>query len=334
LRRSFFSVLGLIGFAIAVVAVVVWSVRSARLRPIPPGMGLSPTTDGQLTFATPDAAMTAVMEACSNFADEASLEKLFGAGAAELIWSGDVDADRETSLRVVELIKTKLSFVERSPGLVFAELGDDDWRFPIPLVETPEGWRFDLEGGKDELLTRRIGHDELDTVATMYEYVEAQKEYVGAGRDGNPPAYAQNLRSTAGKHDGLYWESKEGEAASPLGELVADARKEGVASNPGAELQPFNGYHYRILTKQGANAPGGRKSYVDEKGLMTKGFAAIAWPAEYGRTGMMTFVVSEVGVVFQKDLGPETGTITRSITEYDPDSSWSPVARPPDLEDR
>jgi hypothetical protein len=286
---------------------------------------------GQLHFASPDAAMKAVADVCRT-SDEALLEKLFGEGAAGVIWSGDENVDRDDCARVIALIEAHVSFVERSPDVVIAELGNDHWPFPIPLVKTPEGWRFDLDTGADELLSRRIGQNELATIATMYEYVDAQREYFAAGRDGNPRAYAQRLRSTEGKRDGLYWPSAEGEPQSPFGDLVAAAAEEGSAGSESS--QPFQGYHYRILTGQGPNAPGGRRSYVDARGLMTTGFAAIAWPADHGRTGTMSFIVGAAGVVFQKDLGADTAAIARSVTEYDPDRSWAPVGRPSVDEDR
>src|SRR5262249_48048363 len=162
-------------------------------------------------------------------------------------------------------------------------------------------------------------------ISTFYEYVQAQKEYHDKSHDGNPPAYAQKVKSSPGKQDGLYWETKEGEEDSPFGPLVADARTAGYT--PSEEPRPFHGYQYRILKAQGATAPGGRKNYLDSKGLMTGGFAAIAWPESYGNSGIMTFIVSSSGVVFEKDLGKDTETLAAAMTEYAPDKSWFPSTR-------
>jgi hypothetical protein len=279
-------------------------------------------------FPTPQAAMAAVVEIAGKH-DKAMVDELFGTGATEVLWSGDDVADKEAAERVKGMIKTAVVFEDRSPEETVAVIGMEKWPFPFPLVKTAEGWRFDLEEGKDELLTRRIGRNELETIETMYEYVQAQKEYFAEGRDGNPAAYAQRVRSAPGKHDGLYWETKEGEAQSPLGEFVADARKEGYGPGANDQPRPYHGYYYKILTGQGASAPGGKKSYLDAKGLMTKGYAAIAWPADYGNSGIMTFIVNSSGVVFERDLGEKTESIASATTEYDPDKAWKPTARKP-----
>jgi hypothetical protein len=278
-------------------------------------------------FPTPQAAIDAVAQAAGAH-DKAKVEELFGPGATEVIWSGDDNADREAGLKVKELIQTKVSFDEQTPERVVADLGKDEWPFPIPLVKSADGWRFDLEAGRDELLNRRIGRNELHTIETMYEYVDAQKEYFAKGRDGNPQAYAQKVRSAEGKHDGLFWESAQGEEQSPLGPLVVEARKSGYGPAGDDTPEPFHGYYYKILTGQGANPAGGRKSYLDAKGLMTKGFAAVAWPASYGNSGIKTFVVSQTGIVFEKDLGKDTGTLAAAISEYDPDRTWLPSPQP------
>jgi hypothetical protein len=277
-------------------------------------------------FPTPQAAMAEVDDLLGKH-DKARVEEVFGVGATEVLWSGDDIEDREAAERVKKMIGEGVTFENRSDEEVIAVIGKEKWPMPIPLLKTPEGWRFDLEEGKDELLTRRIGGNELETIATMYEYVEAQKEYFAAGRDGNPPAYAQKVRSTPGKKDGLYWE---GEPASPFGDLVAEAAKHGYTPREGdAAPVPFHGYYYKILTSQGPNAPGGQKSYLDAKGLMTKGFAAIAWPANYGNSGIMTFLVSHNGILFEKDLGEQTETLAPTITSYDPDRTWEPTGRKP-----
>ena len=196
-----------------------------------------------------------------------------------------------------------------------ALFGDQAWPFPIPLAKTGERWRFDTEAGRQELLNRRIGFNELATLSSLHAYVDAQFEYYAQGRDGNPPAFAQRVRSAEGKQDGLYWATAEDEDPSPLGDLLA-----GAAALESPEPKPFQGYEYRILKGQGKSAPGGERSYLNDKGLMTGGFAAIAWPAKYGNSGVMTFMVNARDIVFQKDLGPETAQLAAAITTFDPDA--------------
>jgi hypothetical protein len=170
-----------------------------------------------------------------------------------------------------------------------------------------------------------VGKNELSTIATLRALVEAQREYAGEGRDGNPPAFARRLLSSEGRHDGLYWPVREGEAPSPLGPLVAEASEEGYG---GAESRPtpYHGYLYRLLTAQGASAPGGARSYLDRQGRLTGGFAVVAWPATYGNSGVMTFLVNQQGIVFQRDLGADTEQAVARIQAYDPDASWGPTA--------
>ncbi len=198
-------------------------------------------------------------------------------------------------------------------------LGDNAWSWPIPLVRDGKGWRFDIVEGREELLNRRIGRNELWTLTALHELVGAQQEYLSVPRDGNLPAYAQKFRSSEGKHDGLYWSSEDEEELSPLGDLLAES------DSWGSEPHPFFGYFYRMLTSQGENAPGGVKNYLDETGLMTDGFAAVAWPATYGNSGIMTFVINQRGIVFQKDLGADTEQAVAAITSFDPDESWAPT---------
>jgi hypothetical protein len=282
-------------------------------------------------FATPQAAMEAVAAVCGTH-DREQVEAIFGQGATEVIWSGDDVADLEASKKVQALIEERVSFEEQSESVTVADLGKDEWPFPIPLVKTASGWKFDLAKGKDELLSRRIGRNELETVDTLYEYVEAQKEYFAKGRDGNPPAYAQKVRSSDAKQDGLYWETAEGEDPSPFGELIAEASKAGYGPSKG-DPQPFHGYYYKILTAQGPNGPEGSRNYLDGNGLMTRGFAAIAWPASYGNSGITTFIVNESGIVFEKDLGKDTETVAPTIAVYDPDKSWKPSPRNRDIDE-
>ena len=274
------------------------------------------------TYATPAEAMNAVADVVGT-GDTQRVEQIFGSDAMDVIGSGDPVADRADAMRVKEMILDRVEF-EGDDDEVVAVIGAQGWPFPIPLTRHGDGWRFDLDEGRNELLNRRVGRNELSTLATLREYVIAQGEYAAFGRDGNPPAFAQTFRSTAGRHDGLYWPVAEGEPESPLGPLIAEAVEAGYAAAAG-ESRPFHGYHYRILTRRGADAPGGERDYVEDNGMMTLGFAAVAWPTSYGSSGIMTFVVSHLGIIFEKDLGPGTNKVVRSMKSYAPDETWTPV---------
>jgi hypothetical protein len=204
-------------------------------------------------------------------------------------------------------------------------VGKQDWPFPIPLVKKSNTWVFDTEKGKDEILNRRIGDNELYTIQTCLAIVDAQREY--AIKDRNRDAlleYAQKFISDPGKRNGLYWEAKQGEPQSPLGPIVSQARSQGYQGKPSGTPTPYHGYYYRILTAQGKDAAGGAYSYL-VKGKMIGGFALVAYPAEYGNSGVMTFIVNHDGKVFQKNLGANTAAIARGMKEYNPDSSWTAV---------
>jgi hypothetical protein len=273
------------------------------------------------TFATPEAALHAFAEIAGK-GDKAAVERIFGEGSVEVFQSGDEVADRRDGARVGAMIREKLAFEEDGEKYRIALLGKDGWPFPIPLVKSGDGWAFDVDEGKEELLNRRVGRNEISTLATLHAYVQMQREYRSAARDGKKPAYAQRFISTEGKHDGLHWPSAEGEPESPLGPLVAEATGEGYRRKEGGPTA-YHGYYYRILTGQGKHAPGGAKNHIDKDGLMTGGFGAVAWPAEHGSSGVMTFIVNDRDLVFQKDLGPSTETAVAAITLYDPDESWS-----------
>ncbi|MEJ2068151.1 MAG: DUF2950 domain-containing protein, partial [Deltaproteobacteria bacterium] len=200
--------------------------------------------------------------------------------------------------------------------------GENDWPMPIPLVKEGDAWSFDTEEGRDEILNRRIGKDELNTIEVCLAYVDAQREYAAKDDNGDKMCdYAQKITSTRGKRNGLYWETKEGEGQSPMGPLMAKAAKEGYT---GRALSPYHGYYYKILKAQGKHASGGAYSYV-VKGMMMGGFALVAYPAEYGSSGIMTFIVNQEGVVYQKDLGKKTKKIAEAMTLYDPDETWQQV---------
>ena len=205
-------------------------------------------------------------------------------------------------------------------------IGKDDWPFPIPIVKKGKVWQFDTNKGKEEILNRRIGRNELDTIQTCLAVVDAEREYaMDAGKESGVPVYAQKLMSDPGKHDGLYWETKEGEKPSPMGQFVAQAIEKGYkARKPGEERPPYSGYYYRLLTGQGKHAPDGAYDYI-VNGKMIGGFAMVAYPAKYGNSGVMTFIVNQDGVVYQKDLGRNTANAAKAITKFDPDKTWTKV---------
>lgn len=236
----------------------------------------------QLVFDTPEAAIQSMSELIGQ-KDGQGTEQVFGPGSADMFSSGDVDADQEDYQRVKEMINEWVGFEDFDENTKIALLGEDAWPLPIPLVKEGKGWRFDTVEGREELLNRRIGRNELWTLTTMHEIVEAQREYRSESHDGNPRAFAQRFRSTEGTHDGLYWPV---ENAATLGELLAGSEVWGE------EAHPFQGYFYRILKSRGTNAPGGEMDYLDEDGFLTRGFAVIAWPAKYGTSGIMTFMVT------------------------------------------
>jgi hypothetical protein len=238
-----------------------------------------------------------------------------------------VQATGEYQLFVQHLTE-KIQLINHSDSNATLALGADGWPFPIPLVKQNGRWWFDTAAGSEEILDRRIGRDEMGAIAVCQAYVAAQREYAGQDRVGDGVlGYAQFLRSTPGRHDGLFWPAQPGEELSPLGPLIAQARVEGYhhsASMLNDELAPYHGYYFRILTRQGKHAPGGRYNYVIN-GRMIAGFALVAWPAVWGNTGVMTFVVNQQGQVYQKNLGPKTAQLAKNITTYDPDDSWTPA---------
>lgn len=254
--------------------------------------------------------------------DAQRIDAVLGPGSDDVLSSGDPVADRADIDHVKEMLAEQLEFDEGDDGALIALLGKDGWSFPIPLVPSGKEWCFDADAGRVEIMNRRIGRNEISTLATLHEYVDAQREYASESRDQKPPQFAQRILSQPGKHDGLCWETKEGEPESPLGPLVAEASNQGyvVGAEPG---NPYHGYMYRVLRSQGSHAPGGAKNYIDASGNMTGGFAAIAWPAKYANSGVMTFIVNERGIVYQKDLGADTEKAAAAIDQFDPDASWT-----------
>jgi hypothetical protein len=278
------------------------------------------------TFNSPEAAVAALVAAATSHGINA-LHAIFGPEGHELVSPDAVQATNEFKVFVQRLAE-KTQMITNSDSSITLDLGDDAWPFPIPLVEQNGQWFFDTAAGKAEILRRRIGMDELGAIDVCNAYVEAQREYASQDRLGEGVlAYAQHLRSTPGTHDGLFWPAKAGEELSPLGPLVAQARMEGYhrsAKMMNEQSAPYHGYYFKILTRQGKHAPGGKYSYLIN-GRMIAGFALVAWPAEWGNTGVMTFIVNQQGEVYQKNLGPKTVKIAAAMTTYDPDNPWTLV---------
>lgn len=278
---------------------------------------------GARTFANPDEAVEALAEAGKNH-DMAALQALFGHGSEDLLSSGDSVYDRRQREVVALALQQGWSLEETEAGHRVVVIGYEEWPFPVPLVEGRNGWRFDLAAGEEEVLARRIGGNELQAIETSLAYVRAQEMYASRPHDDRPAGlYAQRISSREGKQDGLYWPVEPGVQPSPLGDLAAEAEAAGYAAGDGSP-RPFHGYFFRILTAQGDAAPGGARSYVED-GDMTGGFALVAYPAEYGDSGIMTFVVNQDGIVYEKDLGERSLELGRAMTEYNPDASWQPA---------
>ena len=280
---------------------------------------------GTRAFPSPEAAVQALIDALKNN-DEKALLAIFGKEGKDLIASGDETADRKGRARFLELYETKHQLSKESDRMMALEVGEENWPFPIPLVREGELWRFDTLLGKEEILNRRIGRNETNAVQTCLAYVDAQREYAAKDRDGDGVLeYAQQVVSSKGRQDGLFWPAEEGRETSPLGPLFASAQEEGYGRKQGNQAaSPYHGYYYRILKAQGKHAPGGARDYVI-KGNMMGGFALVAYPARYGSTGIMTFMVSHDGVVYKKDLGPKTHAVAGAMQRFDPDRTWRKV---------
>jgi hypothetical protein len=280
--------------------------------------------DKQKGFATPEEAVKA-LAAAMRADDNKELLAIFGKDAKKLISSGDPVRDKQRHERFVTRYDQKNSLTKDGDKMVLT-IGEKDWPFFIPLVKKGDQWIFDTKAGREEMLNRRIGENELDTVQTMLAIVDAQREYAMADRDNDGLlAYAAKFTSDPGKKNGLYWKTKEGENPSPMGEMVANARAEGYTrvASKGAPA-PYHGYFFRMLKKQGKNASGGALDYVVKK-KMIGGFAVVAYPAVYGSTGVMTFLVNHEGVVYQKDLGKNTVKTAKAMKKFDPDKTWKKV---------
>lgn len=275
-------------------------------------------------FDSPEAASKALVDAAKS-GQKGALTKVFGEGIKDLV-SGDDLQDVADAAAFARRVEAAHRWTTNDDGSMTLCVGPDNYPFPVPLIQSNGKWAFDIDAGKDEMINRRVGRNELSTIAVCRAYVVAQREYASVDRDGDGVLeFAQRFPSTPGQHDGLFWESAPGEPLSPLGPLVAEARAEGYfdGSSASAESgpQPYHGYLYRILTKQGANAPGGEFDYVIN-GNMVAGFAAVVWPVDYDDSGVMTFLVGPNGHIHEKDLGEDTAKLVEAMTAYDPDPSW------------
>ena len=280
-------------------------------------------TAPQKSFASAEEAVGAAIAAARK-ADDKELAVIFGPGSQELLNSGDRVADEERREEFLKAYDEKNSLVSEGDKTILV-VGNNDWPFPIPLAKRASGWIFDTARGKEEILNRRIGRNELDAIQAVLAYVDAQREYAMKDHDGDGLLeYAQKFRSDPGKKNGLYWQAKPGEEESPLGPLAARAVKEGYAQKTSDKPFPYHGYYYRILTAQGKSAPGGAYGYI-VKESMIGGFALVAYPAEYGNSGVMTFIVNHEGKIFQRDLGKNTASLVQNMKEYNPDETWSEV---------
>jgi hypothetical protein len=278
----------------------------------------TPAAHAQQSFGSPDEAVGALANAVKSNVKQDIL-KVLGADGEDIIDSGDDVVDAEARNRFVSAYDARHS-VKVFGKRALLIIGANDFLFPIPLIHTKTGWEFDTDEGRHEILYRRIGRNELDAIQTCLAFFDAENEYAEKDHGDGAGVYAQRIVSNPGKKDGLYWPSDSND--SPLGQLAAEASAEGYKA--GGEPQPYHGYYYRILTQQGASAPGGALNYV-VNGKMMGGFALIAYPAEYGISGVMTFIVSHAGTLYERDIGERTAERAKSITMFDPDKSWKKV---------
>ena len=274
------------------------------------------------TFNTPEEAAKALVDAAEQF-DTAALTKIFGSDGKDVVFTGEMAQDRQRASAFAAEAREKQSISVQPTGgrRAFLLVGNENWPFPVPLVKVGDKWHFDSKAGRQELLYRRIGANELDAIQICHGYVEAQEEYAQQPREGYAVnQYAQRILSTPGKQDGLAWRKPDGTLGGPIGENIARAIAQGYTSRE----EPYHGYFFKILKGQGPAAPMGQLDYVI-KGVMIGGFALVAAPAEYRKTGVKTFIVSNDGVVYQKDLGPSTLDAFKKMERFNPDKSWTPV---------
>jgi hypothetical protein len=282
--------------------------------------GSLPAAVKQKSFGSAEEAVQALISAGRNN-DDKELSAIFGPDGKDIMFSGDKAADKQRRENFLAKYDEKNKLVREGKSAILV-IGKDEWPFPIPIEKKDTAWVFDTKKGKEEILNRRIGENELSTIKTCLAVVDAQREYAMIDRDGdNLHEYAEKFGSDPGKKNGLYWATKEGEDPSPLGQLLAQAKAEGYSKKGETGPVPYHGYYYRIIKSQGKNAPGGAYDFVI-KGNMIGGFAIVAYPSKYGNSGVMTFIVNHDGVVYQKDLGNNTATSAKAMTKHDPDKTW------------
>ena len=278
--------------------------------------------NAQQAFETPDEAASALVSAAKT-GDRKAIVTVLGPDGEDIVSSGDEVADAATRQKFVAAYDAKHQISMEGDNKAIMVIGQEDFPLPIPLVRKDGMWRFDTTAGREEILTRRIGKNELDTIQACLAYVDAQNEYADKDRTGaGKGVYAQRIVSSPGKKDGLYWPDAQGNDPAPLGEFFAEATKQGY--RVGGGRTPYHGYYYRIITKQGAAAPDGELEYV-VKGKMIGGFALVAYPAVYRNSGVMTFIVNHNGQVYQKNLGPHTARLAERMTSFNPDKTWKKV---------
>ena len=271
---------------------------------------------GQKTFSSPEDTSSALVAAAQNNDEKAMLD-ILGPDGKEIVSSGDDAEDAQSRATFVEKYGEMHRLVKEPDGTTVLYIGARNWPTPIPLIDKGGSWFFDTEAGKQEILYRRVGRNELSAIRVCQELVAAQKEF----RSTHGDQYAREIFSEPGQHNGLYWKAADGEPESPIGPLVAAAVANGYTKTQDGAPTPYRGYYFRIVTRQGKNGPGGSKSYM-VNGKLTGGFAFVAYPAEYRSSGVKTFMVGQDGVVYEKDLGPKTNVVARTMKEYNPNSSW------------
>lgn len=282
---------------------------------------------GQMSFSSPQHAVDALIIAVQNDNDT-ELLAILGPDSEDLISSGDKVADQIGRERFLEACKEKFNIERETENRVVLLVGDKNYPFPIPIIRRGENWLFDTQAGIEEILNRQIGRNELNTIEVVHAYTDAQREYASMKFNGDGPEFAQKFSSSVEKKDGLYWEVAEGEEESPFGPLIARATEKGYAGGLDEDPpEPFQGYYFKILKAQGEHATGGAFDYV-ANGKMVLGFALVAYPAKYGVSGIMTFIVSQEGVIYEKDLGETTAATVAAMTIFDPDNTWRKYEEP------
>jgi Protein of unknown function (DUF2950) len=277
------------------------------------------------TFASPGDAVLTLYKAVKS-GDSTTTNAIFGSNAAQILHTGDDVADKNMAANFLRHYDQMHRVVIEPDQSATLYTGAENWPFPIPLVKNASGaWYFDTEAGKKEILYRRIGTNENDAIEVLHTLVDAQQEYASTTHDDDKvKRYAGKVFSDEGRHNGLYWKTSDNEPPSPVGPLLAGATGEGYTRKQGEPLPPFHGYYYRLLTKQGSAAKGGARDY-SVNGQLTKGFAFVAYPADYRNSGVMTFIVNQDGIVYEKDLGADTATAAGAMSEYNPDKTWAPA---------